>query len=119
MTDASTPRRPARLPRAALLTGVFLASTLSTAPAWGAPPETWSDPDNPSLIQALLTLGGWVVGVIAVIALLTYLPSMIRSSRGDHALTFSEKSDWFGGPRAGVDEKAEVSEGTGGASARW
>lgn len=120
MADRTTPRRSAsRLPRTALLTGVILVSTLSAAPAWGAPPETWTDTDNPSLAGALLVLGGWIVGIIAVITLLTYLPSMIRGSSSDGALTFSEKSEWFGGPRTGVDQEAEQPESTGGASARW
>jgi hypothetical protein len=120
MTDRTTPRRTtARLPRTALLTGVILTSTLSAAPAWASPPETWADSDNPSGVVAILTLGAWVLGVIAVIALLTYLPSMIRSNRGDNALTFTEKSEWFGGRRAGVDHEAEQPQGTGGASARW
>ena len=56
---------------------------------------------------------------VAVIALLGYLPSMIRSSRGDNALTFSESSEWFGGPRTGVDQEAVEPQSTGGASARW
>ena len=119
MTDRTPHRRPARLRRSALVAGVILASTLSAVPAWGAPPETWRDPDNPGFGGVMLHLGGWIVGIVAVITLLTYLPSMIRSGRGDNALTFSEKSDWFGGPRTGVDDKAEASQGTGGASARW
>ena len=120
MTDRTTTRRPAsRRARTALVGGVVLAATLVAAPAQAAPPDTWRDTDNPGFAQAVLTLGGWVVGVIAVIVLLTYLPSMIRSTRGDNALTFSEKSDWFGGPRKGVDEHAEEPQGTGGASARW
>ena len=120
MTDRTTPRRRlARLPRTALLAAVVLASTVSAAPAWASPPETWTDTDNPGLAQALLTLGGWVLGIIAVIALLSYLPSMIRGGSGDGALTFTEKPEWFGGPRTGVDHEAEEPQGTGGASARW
>ena len=124
MTDRTTPRRTprrraARLPRTALLAGVTLAGTLSAAPAWGAPPDSWADTDNPSAAGALLTLGGWVVGIIAVITLLTYLPSMIRSGKGEGTLTFAEKSEWFGGPRTGVDQEAGEPQGTGGASARW
>jgi hypothetical protein len=120
MTDRTTPRRrPARRSRTALLAAAVLASSLVATPAWAAPPATWTHPDNPGLAQALLTLGGWVVGIIAVIALLTYLPSMIRGSRGEGTLTFSEKSEWFGGPRTGVDHEADEPQGTGGASARW
>jgi hypothetical protein len=98
---------------------VTVVSTLAAAPAWAAPPETWSDTDNPGLAQSLLEIGGPVLVLIALITLLTYLPSMISSSRGDDALTFADKSDWFGGPRTGVDDKAAEAQGTGGASARW
>ena len=118
MTDRTTPRR---LPRKTLLATALVVSTLSTTPAWGAPPDSpaWTQPDNPSLAAVLLTLGGWIFGIIAVIALLTYLPSMIRSGRGENALTFSESSEWFGGPRTGVDQEAAEPQSTGGASARW
>jgi hypothetical protein len=120
MADRTTTRRSAsRLPRTALLAGVTLVSTLSAAPAWGAPPETWRDPDNPGFAEVVLTLGGAIVAIIAVITLLTYLPSMKRGSSGGGALTFSEKSEWFGGPRTGVDQQAEQPQGTGGSSARW
>ena len=118
MADRTTTRRSSAR-RAALLVGVTLASTLSAAPAWGAPPETWEDTSNPGLAQVLLTLGGAIVLIIAVITLLTYLPSMIKGASGENALTFSEKSEWFGGPRTGVDQKAEEPQGTGGSSARW
>ena len=122
MTDRTPPRRTtARLLRTALLAGVTVASTLMAAPAWAAPPDSpaWTDTDNPSAAVALLTLGGWVVGILAVIALLGYLPSMIKGSGNEGTLTFSEKSEWFGGPRTGVDHEADQPQGTGGASARW
>ena len=122
MTDRTTPRRTtARLLRAALLAAVVLTGTLAAAPAWAAQPDSpaWADPDNPSPAASLLTMGGWILGIIAVITLLTYLPSMIRGNSGDGTLTFSEKSEWFGGPRTGVDNEAEEPQGTGGASARW
>ena len=118
MTDHLTPRRTPRLLRTTYVAAVVLASTVAASPALASTPETWEDTTNPSAASALLTLGGWVLGVIAVITLLTYLPSMVRGDGGD-ALTFSEKSEWFGGPRTGVDRDAEQPQGTGGASARW
>lgn len=118
MADRTTTRRSSAR-RGALLLGVTLASTLAAAPAWAAPPETWRDTTNPGLAEVILTLGGAIVTIIAVIVLLTYLPSMIRGNRGEGTLTFSEKSEWFGGPRTGVDADAEQPQGTGGSSARW
>jgi hypothetical protein len=119
MTDHTTPRRTTRLLRTTFFGAVVLGSTLLASPAGATPPSTWQDPDNPSAAAALLTMGGWIFGIIAVIALLTYLPSMIRSSRGENALTFTEKSEWFGGPRTGIDQEAEEPQSTGGSSARW
>ncbi len=119
MTDRTTPRRTTRLLRTTVFGAVVLTSTLSAGPAGATPPSTWRDSDNPSAAQALLTMGGWIFGIIAVIALLSYLPGMVRSSRGDNALTFSEDSEWFGGPRTGVDQQADEPQSTGGASARW
>ena len=119
MTDHLTPRRTPRLLRTTYVAAVVLASTVAASPAFAGTPETWADTSNPSTASALLTLGGWVLGIIAVITLLTYLPSMVRGANGGDALTFSEKSEWFGGPRTGVDQDAEQPHGTGGASARW
>jgi hypothetical protein len=126
MTDHLTPRptpSTSRVLRTTIRTtfvgATVLASTLLAAPAGATAPDTWDDTTNPSTAASLLTMGGWIFGVIAVITLLTYLPSMIRGSRGDGALTFSEKSEWFGGPRTGVDDEAAEPQGTGGASARW
>ena len=116
MTDRTTTRR---LARATLLATVLAMATLSSAPAWAAPPDTWAETDNPSTVQALIEIAGPVLLIIAVIALLTYLPSMIHRAKGEDALTFSDTSDWFGGPRTGIDEKALEAHGTGGASARW
>ena len=119
MTDHLTPRRSRRPLRTSIAVAVLTATTLAASPAAAAPPETWRDSDNPSLAQSMLEIGGPVLVILALITLLTYLPSMKRGSRGEHSLTFAEKSDWFGGPRTGVDDKAEETHGTGGASARW
>ena len=119
MTDHLTPRRTPRLRRTTYVAAVVLAATVAASPALAGPPDTWQDSTNPSTASVLLTLGGWVLGIIAVLTLLTYLPSMVRGSTGGDALTFSDKSEWFGGPRTGVDQDAEQPQGTGGASARW
>ncbi len=119
MTDHLTPRPSSRVRRTTYVVAGALAAASVAAPASATAPDNWADPTNPSAAEALLTLGGWVLGLIAVITLLTYLPSMIRGSSGSDALTFHDKSEWFGGPRTGVDQQAEEPQGTGGASARW
>ncbi len=106
----------------AVLALALLTGALSPA---AAAPTTWDEPDNPALAGVLLTLGGSIVGVIAVIALLVYLPSMMgRGGSGD--LVYSDP-EWFGGPRTGVkgapeDSASETDAATtdiGGSGAQW
>jgi hypothetical protein len=100
---------------AALSLGTALATVANPAVAV---PSTWTDPDNPSLAGALLMIGGSVVALTAIIALLVYLPSMMGRDRSDE-ISYSDP-EWFGGPRSGVktDEQG-VAPGTGGSGARW
>jgi hypothetical protein len=104
----------------AVLLGLALGSW--AAPAVATAPESWSDPDNGSLLENLLILVGIPIAVTLLLALLVYLPSMMRGQSSEPALAFQEKSEWFGGPRKGV----EAAQGTpadgqdkGGAGGRW
>jgi hypothetical protein len=99
-------------------TALSLGATLGSlvAPAV-AIPESWGDNDNPSLMGALLLIGGPVLAIIAVLALLTYLPSMMR--RGDSGEIAYNDPEWFGGPRTGVKEDAGSAPETGGSGGRW
>jgi hypothetical protein len=112
---AKTTSRPTLVRRAAALSlGTVLG--LQAVPAL-AVPSSWSDSDNPTLMGALIVIGGPVVAIIAVIALLTYLPSMMgRGQSGD--LSYNDP-EWFGGPRAGVKADAEQATETGGSGGRW
>lgn len=95
--------RPARLGArlAAVVTGVVIGS--SAWPAAAEPPATWEESDVVGT-DLLLTLGGITLAVIAVISVLTYLPAMMRQNEPvDPALAFRERSEWFGGPRTGVE----------------
>ena len=105
---------PAVRRAAALSLGAVLGSVAAPAVAV---PSSWDDTDNPSLGTALLWIGGPVIAIIAVLALLTYLPSMIRG-KGPGELAYSDPQ-WFGGPRTGVKTDAESSQGTGGSGGRW
>ena len=103
--------------------GVLRGSWVASAAA--APPEHWDNATNDSMLTSLLKLVGIPLLVIAAVTLLTYLPSMIRGSRGsaDPSAYFSDHSEWFGGPRetAAVEAPESASEkpALGGASARW
>jgi hypothetical protein len=105
----------------AVLLGVAL--TLVATPAMASPPDTWDNSNNGPLLDDLLFLLGVPLAVVVVVTLLTYLPSMIRSQSAGHELTFQDRTEWFGGPRQGVEATSDVapedSSSKGGASARW
>ena len=100
-------------------------------PAHAAPPDTWPEADNGSLLDNLLVLVGVPLVVILAVTLLVYLPSMMRRQSSQPALAFRDRPEWFGGPRKGVTgatatgpdhagtPEAQHSSGKGGASARW
>jgi len=109
----STLTRPG-LRGAAVGLGVLLGS--AAAPALASPPDGWENSVNESLLTALLKLVGIPLLVMAVVALLVYLPGMVRGQSTDPALVFSQRAEWFGGPRTGVDA-VDRPEGSGGGAA--
>ena len=121
MTIDTTPAPSRRVSRAAAVTlGLALGSL--AAPAHAAPPTSWENTQNGSFLEHLLILGGIPLAIIAVVTLLVYLPSMVRGHSSEPAVAFRERSEWFGGPRRGVDATTESSteqSDKGGASARW
>jgi hypothetical protein len=103
-----------------VLLGLALGS-LAT-PALATPPESWENTDNGSALGLLLILGGIPLAITLLLALLVYLPSMMRGQSSEPALAFQERSEWFGGPRTGVEgtqESATHGEDKGGAGGRW
>lgn len=103
MTIDNTPTPLRRAARASIVTlgsGLVLVAT----PAHAAPPESWPAPDNASTLWNLLVFVGVPVLVVLVLALLVYLPSMIRGRSSEEA--FQERAEWFGGPRDGLDPTA-------------
>ena len=133
MTIDTNSARSRRFTRAAAVTfGLTLGSL--AAPALAAPPEGWPAPEDRSLMNDLLFLLGVPLLVFLLLALLVYLPSMIRRQSSEPALAFRERPEWFGGPRKGVgatasnaDDASRTTDGAdgagkadkGGASARW
>ena len=98
---------------------------MAASSALAAPPETWDNSDNGPLLGDLMFLIGVPLAVIAVVTLLTYLPSLIRGQSSEGELSFRDSTEWFGGPRRGVDATSdaeatpEQSSSKGGASANW
>ena len=84
-------------------------------------PEGWSDPKDVDTLHALLVLGGIPLAVIVLLALLTYVPSIVRGESVAPAGARSE-DEWFGGRRDATKAleagKADESD-TGGASGSW
>ena len=123
MTIDTHSARSRRFSRTAAVTvGLTLGSL--AAPALAAPPEAWPEPDNGSLLSNLLFLVGVPVLVFVVLALLVYLPSMMRRQSSEPALAFRERPEWFGGPRKGIESGSSAASKTdsadkGGSSARW
>ena len=113
-----TPNNAATFLRRAV--ALSLGATLGSLalPAAAVPDSVnWTDGGNPSLMGSLLLIGGPVLAIIAIIALLTYLPSMMR--RGDSGVIAYNDPEWFGGPRTGVKPDAESASQSGGSSGRW
>jgi hypothetical protein len=91
-------------------------------PASADVPEGWSNPDDVEALHALLLLGGVPLLLFVAIAVLTYLPAIIR---GEKLAPGAADDQWFGGPRQGAKElEAGTTDGTdvdetGGARGRW
>lgn len=104
----------------AVLLGLFLG--FLATPAAATAPEAWADPDNGSVLENLLILVGIPTAVILLVALLVYLPSMVRGQSSEPALAFQDRSEWFGGPRKGVEATTSASgsdQDKGGVGGRW
>ncbi len=102
--------------------GAGLALGALASPASATAPASWDDPDNGSLLDALLLLVGVPVAICLILTLLVYLPSMVRSKQTGSAVAFQERPEWFGGPRQGAEaaESAPAADADrGGASGRF
>jgi hypothetical protein len=99
-----------------------VATVLAVAgPASADVPEGWSNPEEVSMLHALLVLAGIPLLLFVVISVLVYIPSLVRGERVTPGGAAHE-DQWFGGPRRGTAELAapdtEESK-AGGASGRW
>jgi hypothetical protein len=113
----------ARTVRRVSVVALGLAAGLAAAPAYAEAPDSsaWEAAEDPSTLEFLAIFVGAPAAIIAVLALLVYLPSMMRGPSTEPALVFSQRSEWFGGPRKkpdAADDQADR-EPTGGAGAQW
>ena len=106
----------------AVITVAFALPLTYAAAASADVPEGWSDPEDVSFMHALLVLGGIPVLCIVLLALATYLPSVVR---GESVAPAGVRADdeWFGGRRdaekALESRKSDSTDETGGASGSW
>ncbi len=116
-SSISVRRRSRRLTSAAAAS-VVVALTGLAAPASADVPEGWSNPDDVDMLYALLLLAGVPLLLFVVIAVLTYLPALIR---GEKLAPGAADDQWFGGPRQGAKEleSGVQTEETGGARGSW
>ena len=110
----------------AALIGSLLLAVLLVGPALA---QTRDDGEQPgrglSAGQTLLIFVVVPLGISAVAALLTYLPSIVRGPRYRPGRSWSAAPVWFGGPddpdealrRVSPERAAQT--GRGGTSARW
>ncbi|HEX6247530.1 MAG TPA: hypothetical protein VFZ64_06630 [Nocardioidaceae bacterium] len=111
--------------RAVLLAPIAVLA-LVPAPALAVPPEAWPDADPVGALDFLLLLVLIPLGLTLLIVLLTYVPSMTKGEKYTPGRSWRGESQWFGGPKDGLEAADKVdlhAEGAetdrGGASARW
>lgn len=124
-----TSHRPNRSSRLLIRVLAPLAASvvlLAAAPAQAAVPDGWEEVEPVSPLSFLMVLVIIPGGLFLLIALLSAIPSMVRSETSyQPGLAWRSEPEWFGGPRDGLekaDRQPQASEATperGGASGRW
>ncbi|HZJ04750.1 MAG TPA: hypothetical protein VFD59_04665 [Nocardioidaceae bacterium] len=97
------------------------------SPAAADTPEAWEKAPDVSPLEVLLVLVIIPLGIAAVLALLTLLPSMASDRGYEPGQSWRSEAEWFGGPAKGVKSAHEVtpeqiesrSKDTGGTNASW
>ena len=117
-SPSTSVRRRSRLLASAVAASVVVSVTTLAAPAHADVPEGWSNPEDVDLLYALLLLAGVPLLLFVVIAVLTYLPALVR---GEKIAPGAADDQWFGGPRQGAKEleSGAPAEETGGARGSW
>jgi hypothetical protein len=119
-----------RIRRSLLSLSVAVSLVLCAAlvtPAAADTPTAWENAPDVSPLGFLLVLVIIPLGIAAVLALLTILPSMASDRGYEPGQAWRGDAEWFGGPTRGVRSAAEVtpeqietrSKDVGGTSASW
>jgi hypothetical protein len=124
---SASPSRAARRALRALALAPAALVPLAASPALAAPPETWPDAEAVGALDFLLVLLALPLGLIVLITLLVYVPSMAKGEKYTPGLAWRSENQWFGGPKDGLEaadrsdrQQLEATDADrGGASARW
>jgi hypothetical protein len=119
------PSFPRSLLLALATAGLLVGGT--AGPAAADTPVTWEEVPEVSVLGFLLVLVILPVGLAAIIALLTVLPSMARDRGYEPGASWRGDAEWFGAPTRGVaaaddvtaEQLAAGSKDAGGTSGRW
>jgi hypothetical protein len=120
--------RHVRRPLLALsVAGSLVLGAALASPASADTPSAWEKAPDVSPLGFLLVIFIIPVGIAAVLALLTILPSLASDKGYEPGQSWRGEAEWFGGPTKGVTSAQQVtpaqieasSKDTGGTSARW
>lgn len=99
----------------------------AVSPASADTPKAWEKAPDVSPLGFLLVVAIIPLGIAAVLALLTILPSMASDRGYEPGQSWRTEPQWFGGPAKGVEAATDATpeqvesrtQGTGGTSANW
>ena len=114
---------PVRALRSSLRLSVPLAvigTVLVAAPALADVPEAWQTPDEVGLLDILLLILVFPLGLALIITLLTLIPALARGEKLTGQANTAD-DQWIGGPRGGTAEiePSGAAKDAGGASGKW
>ncbi|MEP7090823.1 MAG: hypothetical protein ABI776_12035 [Nocardioidaceae bacterium] len=126
MTNRPSNPRVRRAARVLALVPALLV-TSATGVAFAEPPATWENTPPVSGLHVVLLLVMVPLALLALITLLVCLPSMSKGETYHPGQPWRGESEWFGGPRTGLEAvdsavpPALTTSGPtrGGASGRW
>ncbi|RYE78229.1 MAG: hypothetical protein EOO74_05640 [Myxococcales bacterium] len=105
----------------AFVASAFVGSLTLAGAAFADTPEAWADAPDHSGLDYLLVLVLIPLGIALVVSLLSVLPSLIKGEKYEPGDNWRGESEWFGGPRQGIEARdhADVGSDKGGASGNW
>jgi hypothetical protein len=85
-----------------------IAVTGLTGAAFATAPDTWEDPGQVGVLNALVVFVFIPLGLFMLITLLVMLPFMRKGESYQPGQVWRSEPEWFGGPRGGIDAVDET-----------